>query len=79
MIIKKFNESLNETYYKCECGSDTFIRVYNVWNEIIKVKVTEENGEEFWDVEELGKEKDHLYGYMCAECRQDNAELNDGL
>jgi DNA-directed RNA polymerase subunit RPC12/RpoP len=79
MIIKKFNESLNETYYKCECGSDTFIRVYNVWNEIIKVKVTEENGEEFWDVEELGKEKDHLYGYMCAECRKDNAELNDGL
>jgi DNA-directed RNA polymerase subunit RPC12/RpoP len=79
MIIKKFNENLNETYFKCECGSDTFIRLYNVWNEKIKVKVTEENGEEFWDIEELGKEKDHLYGYICAECRQDNDELNDGL
>ena len=66
-------------YYKCECGSDTFIRVYNVWNEKIKVEVSEEDGEEFWDVKELGKEKDHLVGYMCAECRQDNDELNDGL
>ena len=79
MKIKKINESLNDAYYKCECGSDTFIRVYNVWNEKIKVKVTEENGEELWDVEELGKVKDHLHGYICSECGQDNYELNDGL
>lgn len=68
-------------YYKCKCGSETFVRLYNVWNEKLKVKVTEyeQNGEEFWDVEELGKEKDHLYGYICAECRKDAQELNDGL
>jgi hypothetical protein len=68
-----------ENYFKCQCGSETFVRTYNVWNETIKVKVIKEDGEEFWDVEELGKEKDHLVGYMCAECRQDNDELNDGL
>ncbi len=66
-------------YYKCECGSDEFIRIYNVWNEKFKVQVTQENGEEFWDVEELGKVKDHLYGYICAKCSQDMDELNDGL
>ena len=79
--IKGFNESNNDSshYLKCECGSETFIRVYNVWNEKIKVKVTEKDGEELWDVEELGKEKDHLFGYICAECRDDNDELNDGL
>jgi hypothetical protein len=70
-----------DKYYKCKCGSETFVRLYNVWNEKLKVKVTEseQNGEEFWDVEELGKEKDHLYGYICAECRKDAQELNDGL
>jgi hypothetical protein len=68
-----------EKYFKCQCGSETFVRIYNVWNETVKVKVTEEDGEEFWDVEELGKEKDHLVGYICSECRQDNDELNDGL
>ena len=66
-------------YYKCECVSETFVRLYNVWNEKIKVKVTKENDKEFWDVEELGKEKDHLFGYICAECRQAAQELNDGL
>ena len=66
-------------YYKCECGSDTFVRMYNVWNEKIKVEVSEHNGEECWDVEELGKEKDHLVGYICSECRQSAQELNDGL
>jgi len=66
-------------YYKCECGSDTFVRMYNVWNEKIKVEVSEHNGEELWDVEELGKEKDHLVGYICSECRQKAQELNDGL
>lgn len=66
-------------YYKCECGSDTFVRVFNVWNEKVKVKVTVEEDEEFWDVEELGKEKDHLVGFICAECREDAQELNDGL
>lgn len=66
-------------YYKCECGSEEFVRIYNVWNEKIKVKVTEEDGEEFWDVEEHGKEKDHLFGYICAHCRKDVQELNDGI
>lgn len=66
-------------YYKCECGSEEFVRIYNVWNEKIKVQVTEEDGEEFWDVEENGKEKDHLCGYICAKCRKDADELNDGL
>jgi hypothetical protein len=68
-----------EQYYKCKCGSETFVRMYNVWNEKLKVKVTEQDSEELWDVEELGKEKDHLLGYICAECRQDADELNDGL
>ena len=68
-----------ERYYKCKCGSETFVRMYNVLNEKLKVKVTEQDGEELWDVEELGKEKDHLVGYICAECRQDADELNDGL
>jgi DNA-directed RNA polymerase subunit RPC12/RpoP len=70
-----------DKYYKCKCGSETFVRLYNVWNEKLKVKITEyeQTGEEFWDVEELGKEKDHLYGYICAECRKDAQELNDGL
>lgn len=76
--LRKFNEDV-KNYFRCECGSDTFIRVYNVWNEKIKVEVSIQNGEEYWDVEELGKEKDHLYGYICAECRRDNDELNDGL
>lgn len=66
-------------YYKCKCGSDEFIRIYNVWNEKFKVKVTEQDGEELWDVEELGKTKDHLYGYVCAKCKKDADELNDGL
>lgn len=68
-----------EKYYKCECGSDTFIRIYNVWNEKIKVRLIEENGEEFVDVEELGKIKDHLYGYICAKCNKDAQDLNDWL
>lgn len=70
-----------DKYYKCKCGSETFVRLYNVWNEKLKVKITEyeQNCEEFWVVEELGKEKDHLYGYICAECRKDAQELNDGL
>ena len=66
-------------YYKCECGSDEFIRVYNVWTEKIKVQVTIQDGEEIWGVEELGKEKDHLYGYRCANCGIEPEELNDGL
>lgn len=66
-------------YYKCECGSDEFIRIYNVWNEKFKVRVTEQDGEELWDVEELGKIKDHLYGYVCAKCNKEPQELNDGL
>jgi hypothetical protein len=66
-------------YYKCECGSDEFIRIYNVWNEKFKVKVTEQDGEEFWDIEELGKVKDHLHGYICAKCNEEPQELNDGL
>ncbi len=46
------------------------------------MKLSKQNCDEIFgvvDVEELGKEKDHLVGYMCAECRQDNDELNDGL
>lgn len=67
------------SYFKCECGSDEFLRTYNVWQEAIKVQISEENGEEFWDVEELGKVKDHLCGFMCAKCSKDAHELNDGL
>ncbi len=63
------------TFVTCLCGSDTFIRIYNVWNE--KIKVEEFKGG--WSVIELGKEKDHLVGYICAECRQDADILNDGL
>jgi len=66
-------------YYKCTCGSDEFIRVYNVWNERLKINITEVDGEELWDVEELGKDKDHLVGYRCAKCGSSNNELNDGL
>ena len=64
-----------ENYYKCKCGSDRFVRIYNVWNETIKVVISEED----LDVQELGKEKDHLVGYICADCRQDADELNDWL
>ena len=70
---------MKKNYYKCECGSDSFVRIYNVWNEKIKVKITEQNSKEFWDVEEHGKIKDHLYGYICAKCSKDAQELNDGL
>lgn len=70
---------MDKKYYKCECGSETFVRMYNVWNETIKVEISVQDGEELWDVEELGKEKDHLYGYICADCRKDADELNDGL
>jgi hypothetical protein len=66
-------------YYKCKCGSESFIRMYNVYNIEIKVKVTEKDGEEYWDEEYIGKEKDHFYGFICKECRQDAQELNDGL
>ena len=68
-----------KTYFKCECGSDTFVRMYSVYNELIKVVVITENDEEFWDTEELGIEKHHKEGYICAKCRQDAQELNDGL
>jgi len=67
------------TYYKCDCGCDEFIRIYNVWNERLKVQITEGYHDCFWKVEELGMEKDHLVGYICAKCRQDADELNDGL
>ncbi len=71
----KFNKT-----YKCECGSESFIRMYNVYNIEVIVKITEqEDGEELWDEVEIGKEKDHLVGYICKECRQDAQELNDGL
>lgn len=66
-------------YLKCECGSDEFVRVYNVLLEKIKVKVVVEDGEELWDVEEHGKIKDHLHGYRCCKCGEDAQELNDGL
>ncbi len=66
-------------YFKCDCGSEMFIRVFNVLDEKIKVKVTKEIDEEFWDIEEHGKEKDHWVGYICANCRQDAQELNYGL
>lgn len=39
------------SYYKCKCGSNEFVRIYNVWNEKIKIDVTEKDGKEFWDVE----------------------------
>ena len=78
-MIKKFEnfeDNFGIKYYKCECGSETFVRTYNVWNEKIKVKIS---NDELWDVEELGKEKDHLLGYICVECRKDAQELNDSL
>ena len=78
-ILKPNEPDTNKVYYKCECGSEDFIRMYNVWNEKIKVEVVVQNGEELWGVEEHGKEKDHPLGFICAECRQDAQELNDGL
>ena len=66
-------------YYKCKCGSDEFVRMYNVWNEKIKVEVTIGDDEDYYDVEEHGKEKDHLLGIICAKCRQVADELNDAL
>ena len=66
-------------YYKCKCGSDEFYRTYNVWTEKFKVKVGSESDEETWDVEELGKIKDHLVGYSCMKCNSNQQELNDGL
>lgn len=66
-------------YYKCKCGSENFIRMYNVWNVEIKVEVDEVNGIETWDEIVGGVEKCHPIGYICAECRQDAQELNDGL
>lgn len=66
-----------EKYYKCECGSETFVRVFNVWNQKVKVIITLEDEEEYWDFEELGKEKDHLYGYICEQCRKDAPDLSD--
>ena len=53
--------------------------MYNVWNEKIKVKFTENDGEELLDVEELGKVKDNLFGYICENCGEDAQELNDWL
>ena len=66
-------------YYKCECGSDSFIRMYNVWNVDIKVETSQVDGGECWDEEIIGKEKDHFVGFICKECRKDAQELNDGL
>ena len=72
-------------YYECpHCGSDRFVRMYNVWNEEFRLKLhpTEkyEDGTPMWNgTEELGVEKDHLYGYICADCRKDAEELNEGL
>jgi hypothetical protein len=40
-MIKKFenfDNNFDNEYYKCDCGSETFVRTYNVWNEKIKVK-----------------------------------------
>ncbi len=28
-----------ENYFKCQCGSETFVRTYNVWNETIQTKL----------------------------------------
>lgn len=71
------------TYYKCpHCGSEEFIKHYNLWDEEIKVRVTphEKEGEEdYWDVENQGVIKDHLVGYRCSNCGEYPQELNDGL
>lgn len=71
-------------YYTCECGSDTFVKVYNVYLEKVKVGVSyikggERDGEELWDVEDHGIAKTHPVGYRCYECGMDAQELTDGL
>lgn len=63
-------------YFKCECGSENFIRMYNVFNEKIKVKI---NKDKTWEVEEHGGEKKHLLGFICANCRKNADKLNDAL
>lgn len=63
-------------YYRCECGSEKFVKTHNVWNELLMVKI---HDDESWEIEELGVEKTHPIGYICAKCRQDVQELNDGL
>ena len=63
-------------FIECKCGSTTFVRMYNVYNELIQV-MEDDNGK--WTVKEWGKEKDHLVGYICSSCRQDMDQLNDGL
>ena len=72
-------------YYKCECGSESFIKRYNVWNVEFKVEVTEcntpenESDEDYWDIRDVGVVKDHLDGYYCKECGKLAQELCDGL
>jgi hypothetical protein len=66
-----------KVYLKCECGSEDFVRMYNVYNENIKVEIVEINGEECFGVEEMGVAKTHLDGYMCRSCGSYNDELND--
>lgn len=66
-------------YYVCECGSNSFIKIYNVWNFEIKVEISEVDGEELWDEKIIKKSKDHLYGYICKNCNKDAQELNDDL
>jgi len=70
---------MNKKYFTCECGSELFVRHYNIWNELLKVEIIEFNNEEFWKVEELGKSKNHLDGYRCYNCGRDTPELNDGI
>jgi hypothetical protein len=73
------NKKNMQNYYKCDCGSSSFIKVYTVWNVEIKVEVSEYNNEECWDEEIIGKEKDHFDGYICKKCRKSMTELNDIL
>jgi predicted AAA+ superfamily ATPase len=71
-----YHQAKTINYYKCECGSEDFILTHNVYNIKIKVKVDENDS---WTREEHGIVKHHPIGYICAECRQDAQELNDGL
>ncbi len=46
-----------EYYYKCNCGSETFIKVYNVQNEKIKVKSPQKMVRNILMLNGLGKKK----------------------
>lgn len=63
--------------YKCECGSDSFLRTYTLYQEEVKVTIDEKIDLVF--VEELGNTKSSVDGYTCAKCDKEAEELNEWI